>query len=353
MKRTVALFGATLKQVAASVPRDASRDSAETSVMRSRALTIGLGLAAVVAATSASHANAQVLIQGAQENQQQTARDRAGTIGGVLGLAAGVAAAHRQNTVIKLVGAAAGYMGGQAIGEAIAGKAEERAPGHGSMGRPDRMRADPLGSLQQPQDARYATSMRGGRYGNEQVQISRAAYEQYIQQAASPVPVQGTNLRPLSTVVHQGLYRLMVDTVANRAVARAALDRVESMELESKVMQRGSPAALEYQRAQQDYATAMREYGNSFTSAWDVIRTAEKNGYEISAQRAAMSVVPGDMREPVVANLRWPGVEQKVAELTARASSSELDGANLSMLNARADSVMEETIRARAKMSRH
>ncbi len=350
MKRTVALFGATLKQVAAG-QRSAEQEGTESAAQRSRAYALGLGVVAVMASTAASQAQSQVLIQGVQEQQQQQSHDRASTIGGVLGLAAGIAATKNQNTIIKLVGAAAGYMGGSAIAEAVTSKSPEQLAQPG-VGRADQMRADPLGAAYQQPDARYQTSMRGGRYGNEPVQISRAVYDRYIQQASSPVPVTGTNLRPLSAVTHQGLYRLMVDTVASRAVAREALDRVERMELENKVAPRNSVASLDYQRAQRDYNVAMREYSTNFASTWDVIRTAEQNGYEISAQRAMMSVMPGDMREPVAANLRWPGVEQKVAALQSRmmADDGVAEGASLSTLNGHSDVAMGDAARTRYRV---
>lgn len=349
MKRTLALFGATLQQVAHAdrAEQAASRQvSDSSSAHRSRAYVLGAGL--VAAALAAGQAHAQVVIQSAQEQQQQQAQGRAGTIGGVLGLAAGIAAAKNQNTVIKLVGAVAGYAGGSAIGEAVAKPSDRNRTAVGQAG----MRADPLGPQSQPSDARYATSMRGGRWGGEQVFLSRDVYLRYVQQSASPVPVTGTNLKPLSTTVHQGLYQLMVGSVASRAVARQALDRVELLELEAKMNPRDGEVAREYQTAQQQYNTALREYSNSFTSAWEVIRTAERNGYEISAQRGAMSVMPADMKEPVQADLRWPGVEAKVLAMQNSVDTMSGQAATLSTLNSRADSAQPATRDRYAAVSR-
>lgn len=319
MSKVLRLFDKTLGQVAVAGEKIPGEAAANWS---SRARLLGAGLALTLAAS----ASAQQVIMTDSQRSDIDRNSTATTVGGVLGAVVGLAATKDSSTVVRVLGAALGATGGAILGDKMTSEPRNSDTSRGLKGGAS---ADLIyGALNGRGTDQVATSLRG-RY-NEAVVVTRAALDQSVAASASPLPPQAADgLRTLEHETHQGIYRLMVDMVAYRSTAVAALHESERLQLAAQVDPAKARQAEAAARLSQE---AFQGYQGAFRKVWDVVAMADRAGYDVWHQRLSLSAVPPDLRTPVQANLRWPGVENRSIEVAQSlvavrsAQAAEIDG---------------------------
>lgn len=154
--------------------------------------------------------------------------------------------------------------------------------------------------------------------------ITQNAYTAAIQKASSPYPAvdtigpNGVHLRVLDKDSHVGLYSLMVETIANRALAKLAVNELDKTEVARAIAPNDPKRSADFSMANQTYTQLFNSYATSFQQTSQAIFIAKRNGFDVSSQELLMSVVPGDLRANINAPLHWPGVDDRIRVLGAK-----------------------------------
>lgn len=162
--------------------------------------------------------------------------------------------------------------------------------------------------------------------------ISQSAYNEAIrissgfQPAPAQIGIDGQQWRALTDQVHVSLYNMMVDAVASRAVAKLANNDLDSAELARAVAPGDAKRVAEFTVANQAYANAFRAYSQSFQQANQALAIAERNGFNVSAQRVLMATIPGDLKQSTP-NVSWPRLDDAI-----RAKALESQAGSTAML---------------------
>jgi len=151
------------------------------------------------------------------------------------------------------------------------------------------------------------------------VHVTREAYEQALAKSSAPAPAPGaTHRRSLDTQTHAGLYALMVEAAASRAVAAMANRDLDQAELARAVAPRDAQKAAAFSQANRNYAQAFQTYATSYRQASEAIALADRNGFDVSAQMLLMGTMPADLRRAPGVAINWPGVDYRIRELGSR-----------------------------------
>ncbi len=156
-------------------------------------------------------------------------------------------------------------------------------------------------------------------------QISQATYDEAIrvasgyQVAPATLGSDGQEWRAMDVQVHTALYSMMVETVALRAIARLALNDLNSADLARAVAPGDPRRVAEFAAVNQAYSQAFRAYAQSYQQVSQALGTAERNNFNVTAQRVLMATVPGDLKSNAGIQAHWPRVDD-----TIRAKSAEI-----------------------------
>lgn len=147
--------------------------------------------------------------------------------------------------------------------------------------------------------------------------ITREVYDDAIARASAQTATPGATgkngetYRALNSQMQTNLYKLMVNSVVARATAVQANQDLDEAELARSISPYDSVAVAEFTKANETYANAFRLYADAYKQVSQAIATAEKNGFDISAQKLLMAVVPGNTRIAPGAVISWPGVNSR------------------------------------------
>lgn len=365
MKSTLKAFGATLDQVCAGardrfgtqcVSDDAQAIStslamAEASQRTSMPIMKSMGVLAFTTAVAVSSAIVQTPVEAQTMVLQNSAKQStlaahapavdpltagrtengvARVAGGIGGALLGGALTQGSGGLVKTAAVLGlGYLG-QAMGDMLTRKVTDQN-GHevyqDGVDREGKPIYRPILSAEEASKAQSNVQvLQPGTQANP-IQLSKEVYENAISRASafstSPFPGQTpSTLRELDQQTHVSLYSMMVNTVAIRAIAKSSYFDLDRTELARAVSPNNPEKAAEFSAANKAYAQSFTAYSMAYRQTAQALAIADKTGFDVSAQKTLMAVVPGDLRREPGAPISWPGVDDRIRELAA---SSNLD----------------------------
>lgn len=312
MKSMLGVFAKTLDQVCAQA-RDRFGDDVLPSGLKAASMAL-----VISAAATAAQAQAQVEYGDAPQAQTTQVTDADGR--------------HNGNTVARVAGGIAGAVLGSNMTKGAGGLM--RAVGILGMGYLGQTAGDILTRDATDQNGRPVTQAGYDAQGRPvyktidapSAKVNRGSYEDAISRASAPLPVHaGGNKLALDAQTHSGLYALMVDAAASRIVARQANVELDRAELARAVAPRDPARAGNFSRANREYAEAFQAYSASYRQVSEVLSIADRNGFDVSAQKTLMAVVPADLRMEAAAPIDWPGVHERVREMHSAQTTAFAD----------------------------
>lgn len=302
MKNSLKLFGSTLNQVC-EITKETLGDASVSS--SARALSSAIALAAAMTGPAfAQNQHANQLVGEVQTDGRADGNTTARVVGGAVGSIAGLALTKDASGLAKVVTAfGLGYIG-QSIGDILTRNATDK------NGNP----VIKVGYDQQGHPI-YEPLINGMTHG----QAKTAAYHQAIKlasanESAPPISVGGKQLKQLESSMHTGLYSLMVDAAAKRAVAILANNELDRAEM-NRAISPSRQTEVAFSIANDAYRQAFIAYTSSYRKVDDVISIAQRSGFDVSAQQLMMSELPGDISRDLKLPIHWPGVDQKIREI--------------------------------------
>lgn len=341
MRSTIKLFGSTLDQVC-SYFGDQLGDKAinpSAKIMASSILVASAservtgnavrvaGVFALTAATAMgvavapvpAHAQSVIVVDSAPDSSLQqkvsniTTNDVARVVGGIFGALAGNSLTQGSGTLSKTVGILGGGYLGQAAGNYITEDPAKRS----AQAQPVKANVQQASVMQEGQGARPGTE-------SNPTYITREVYENAITRVSSSQPIPATpNSRQMDPNTHSGLYALMLDTASSRAIAKLALNEMQSAELARAVTPGDVGKAANFSQAGRAYKLAFSAYDASFRQTSQAIAIAERNNFDVTSHRLMMGVMPSSIQRDAGATVNWPGMDQRISELSA---SQHVDG---------------------------
>jgi hypothetical protein len=154
--------------------------------------------------------------------------------------------------------------------------------------------------------------------------ITSETYREAIDRSASSMPYaarksrEGQQYKTLEPSTHRGLYGLMVDTVSARAIAKIANSDLDAADLARTVARNDPQKQAAFSAANLAYKNAFKAYAESHQQTHAALNVAERSGFDVSAQRLLMNLVPSDLRAQTGASIHWPGVDERIRELGSK-----------------------------------
>lgn len=308
MKATLKILGATLNQVVHQVGDGASAPA--------RALALSLVLAAsgpVHAGVSgygagAEEADAEMAAQDAADGRHE-GNTAARVLGGLAGAGVGAAITRKSSDWVRALGVLTGAYAGQAAGDVLTRDTVVVGPD----GKPIKKNAAALKNGPEAYRNAVFTTFSAQGVGARREQGDNAV---------------GSHSKPLPSDLHKNLADLMVEAAASRVIASRLLENLDTAELYNASAPNDQRRAAAVNAAGESYQTAFYTYATNHRNAWNVIDMASGRGFDVSAQRMVMGVMPADLRSKLGQSIDWPGVRQKVAQ----GSGSPISMTNYSQL---------------------
>lgn len=314
----------------------------EAGKLKATMRVFGFALAATAALAAPAMAQQAYIVDGQQHtvSSDGTRYDKDGrsennttarVAGGLIGAIAGNALASDANALWKGVITATGAYVGQSVGDAATRRAVDQNgnPIERTVDERGRVIYKPIVSrdsvgrmnvvnplLPRPGD-RIPSSITTETF-NEALRIASG-----YGSAQPGVGSNGQQWRALDSDVHNGIYTMMVDAVAHRQIAKLAVNDLNAAEVAMAVSQ--NPAtkyqkAADYTAANKAYIQAFQAYATSYQQVNSAINIAERNGFDVTAQRVLMATVPSDLKFDMPMVSSWPRVDDRVREIAVNVS---------------------------------